>query len=220
LPVKAIILDFNGVIICDRDLMYRSTCHVFEAYKVKPPTMDQWRACAGSNYMKDMYEKLGLRNITSQDQHRIRNKYIFEHWGDASIRPYCYEVLSVIRRLGVQTSIVSAEASVVLYRRIREAGIGHLFDKVFSEASPKKEFLVQAVDLFGLQASEILFLEDSAEGIRIGNELGLMTVAFMNETSYSFHREMAAENPKFRITELTELIGLINLDKNRIEKEV
>lgn len=64
---------------------------------------------------------------------------------------------------------------------------------------------------FGLKAEEVLFVEDSAEGIIAGNELGLVTVAFLNETSYSFHFKLEAARPKFRITELQDLIDLINV---------
>ncbi|MBI2064999.1 MAG: HAD family phosphatase [Candidatus Yanofskybacteria bacterium] len=210
--IKALFLDFNGVILDDRELSYRSTRAVFTAFGVTNiPTLEEWRSCIGSNYM-DFYRKYGIPpNLTSSDLNNIRNKFIFENWNEVSVRPYCADILRHLRRNGLETAIVSAETRPLLEKRIKENNLDILFDRIYADASPKKDHLVTALDEFGLKAEEVLFVEDSAEGVVAGNELGLLTIAFLNETSYSFHHRLEVANPKFRIVELSDLIDLVSL---------
>jgi len=119
--IKALFLDFNGVLLDDRSLTYKSACAVFAAFGItNVPTMKEWRSCIGSNYM-DFYRKYGFPSkVTSKELNDIRNKFIFENWNEVSIRPYCVDVLKHLRRNGLRTAIVSAETSALLEKRVEE----------------------------------------------------------------------------------------------------
>lgn len=58
--IKGIFFDFNGCLLDDRALTFRSVqkvCSVFGISKL--PTFEEWRGSIGSDYM-DFYRKAGI----------------------------------------------------------------------------------------------------------------------------------------------------------------
>ena len=209
--IKAVFFDFNGCLLDDRGLTFRSVQEICRVFKTsKPPTLEDWRRSIGSNYM-DFYRNAGVDpKVTADELNVVRNDYIFSHWNDAQLRPGAESVVRRCKVKGFKAVIVSAETDRLLMRRIKEVDLEKLFDGIYTDASPKKAHLEKALRELQLLPEEIVFIEDTAEGVRAGNEVGLITVGFVNDTSYGFHDDIRAAKPKWTIAELSEIFVVIN----------
>ena len=209
--IKGVFFDFNGCLLDDRGLTFKSVQEVCRAFKIsKLPTFEEWRRSIGSNYM-DFYRKAGVDSGVMQNVlNEVRNGYIFLHWNDAQLRPDAETIIRRCKAEGLKIAIVSAETGSLLLKRIREAGLEDLFDLIYTDASPKKLYLDQALQALNLSPEEVVFIEDTAEGVRAGNEVGLITVGFVNDTSYGFHDDIRKAKPRWTIAELSEIFVVIN----------
>lgn len=110
-------------------------------------------------------------------------------------------------------AIISAETNQLLIKRIKEAGLEKVFDAIYTDASPKKAYLEKALKDLRLLPEEVLFIEDTAEGVRAGKEVGLITVGFVNETAYGFRDDIIKAKPRWTIAELSEIFVVLNFIK-------
>lgn len=204
--IKAVFFDYNGCLLDDRGLTFRSVLEVCRAFKsLRKPTLEEWRGQIGSNYM-DFYRSTGISpKVSAKELNAVRNNFILSNWCDAELRSDAESVINKCKVADLKTAVVSAETEVLLRRRLREAGLEKKFDEIYSDASPKKSYLEKALKDMQLLPEEVLFVEDTAEGIRAGREVGLITVGFTNATSYGFHNDIRTAKPRWTIDELSEI---------------
>lgn len=209
--IKAAFFDYNGCLFDDRHLTFDSVLEVCRLFKTtRLPTFEEWRRSIGSNYV-DFYRNVGISpKVTRQELNAVRNNYIFYHWNDAQLRPDAGNVVRKCKTQGLLTAIISAETKPLLLRRIRENKLEKFFDLIYTDTSPKKEYLEKALHELQLLPEEVLFIEDTAEGIKAGNEVGLITVGVVNKTSYGFPDDIRKAKPRWTIAELSEIFVVLN----------
>lgn len=206
--LKAVLYDFNGTILNDMGLTYRSVCEVFRTYGVQPPSIDEWFEGLGSNYM-DHYYFYGIpRGNFLRDKEKvnsIRDAFIEVFWNECHIRPNARFSITWCRSKGLKTGIVSAETERLLMRRIKEENMEYLFDIIFANASPKRSFLGQALLNLGVLAEEALYIDDTYEGLKTARDLGMMTIGFMSTGSYGTYQDIVNACPDNIIASMADL---------------
>jgi len=209
--IRGIFFDFNGCLLDDRGLTFKSVQEVCRAFKTsKLPIFEEWRRSIGSNYM-DFYRSAGVDpQVTAKELNAVRNNYVLSNWREAQLRSDAVSVVTRCKNEGLKVAIVSAETNRLLIRRIKGAGLEKVFDAIYTDASPKKAYLDKALKDLQLLPEEVLFIEDTAEGVRAGREAGLITVGFVNDTSFGFHDDIRKAKPRWTIAELSEIFVVIN----------
>lgn len=212
--IKAVVFDFNGTLFNDLHVAYGSVWEIFRTYGIPCPTLEQYREEITANYMEFYYDYGIPRTATDDDLNAIRNKFYKTNGGNASIRLDVEKTLLRLAILDIDVAIVSAESSINLYRQLTRAGnLQRFFDFIKPEAwgeKGKEQALLQIAEIFDINPSEIVYVDDSVDGLNSAKNLGVIPVAFTNRTGYhSEHRLKTVTG--LSIQEIGEIINTIKL---------
>ena len=132
--IKGVFFDFNGCLLDDRALTFKSALDVCRSFGTsRLPTFEEWRRNTGNDYM-NFYRSVGVNSsVSSEVLNAVRNAYIFSNWHLAQLRSDAKSVVQRCKASGFKVAIVSAETDKLLSRRIKEADMESLFDKIYTD---------------------------------------------------------------------------------------
>lgn len=211
---KVVVFDFNGTLFDDLHVAYGSVQEIFKTYGIPCPTLEQNREEITADYMEFYYNYGFPRTTTSDDLNAIRNKFYKTNSRSASIRLDVEKTLLSLAILDIDVAIVSAESSVNLYRQLRRAGnLQRFFDFIKPEAwgeKGKERALLQVAEIFGADLSEVIYVDDSVDGLTSAKKLGVIPVAFTNPTGYHSEQRLKTVT-ELRVNEIGEIINIIEV---------
>ena len=216
-PPHVVIFDFNGTLFDDIHVAYGSVQEIFRTYNIPCPTLEQYRGETSANYMEFYYNHGFPRTTTGDELNVIRNGFYKTTGRGAQIRHDVWKTLSGLSALGIFTAIVSAETEINLYRYlIQSDNLQKSFDFIKAEAwgvQGKEKALLRVAEIFGKEPRQIVYVDDSVDGLTSAKNVGVIPVAFTNSTGYnSEHRLMQVT--EFSIQEIGELNNLINIGRS------
>lgn len=211
-PPRVVAFDFNGTLSDDLYVAYGSVQEIFRAYDIPCPTLEQYREEISADFMEFYYNHGFPRTTTGDELNVIRNRFYKVNGGSAQIRPDVRKILYSLSILNIRTAIVSAETSVNLYKQlIRFGNLQRSFDFIKAEAwgnNGKENAFRQAMEIFGTDHGEMVYVDDSVDGLTSAKNIGVIPVAFTNPTGYNSERRLARVT-EFSIREIGELVGLV-----------
>lgn len=213
-PPRVVVFDFNGTLFDDLHVAYGSVQEIFRTYSIPCPALEQYREEISANYMEFYYNHGFPRTTTGDELNLIRNEFYKTNGGSAKMRPDVRKTIDHLSFLHIHTAIVSAEVSVNLYRQlIRWGNLQRSFDFIKAEAwgdKGKEKALVRVVEVFDVKFDEMIYVDDSVDGLTSAKNVGVIPVAFTNPTGYhSEHR--LAQVTEFSVKEIWELNNLIGV---------
>jgi len=199
---KAVVWDFNGTLLDDLQVAYGSVQEKFRTYDIVCPTLEQYREEITANFMEFYYQHGFLRSTTAAELNAIRKKYYAENGNKVNLREGVLGTLNWLNAHRFLAGIVSAEVSTTLHSVLVQNRVQRKFDFIKPEAwGSKKEALLQTAEIFDVEPSEMIYIDDSVDGLATAKETGVVPVAFFNSTSY---------NSKKRLLEVTD-VGIENV---------
>ena len=216
-PPRVVVFDFNGTLFDALHVAYGSVQEIFRVYGIPCPTLEQYREEIGASYMEFYYNHGFPRTTTGDELNVIRNKFYKTNGGSAQIRP---DVIRTIDDLSSQQqiclAIVSAETSTNLYKQlIRCSNLQRSFDFIKAEAwgsQGKEKALLQVSEVFGTEPGDMIYVDDSVDGLTSAKNVGVVPVALTNPTGYHSSDRLSVVT-EFRVEEIRELINLINANR-------
>lgn len=203
--LKAILFDFNGVIINDESIHRESLDELLLSENLSPQGKEFWQISVGWSDRACLHEifKLRGRFITEEYLEKLvaKKANIYRHRLQQLVNlPIYPEVISFIDRLcnsgyklAVVTGSVRSEAELVL----KQAEIDRYFETVItgddiSESKPDPEGYLLAIERLNnlhpdlnLLPTECLAIEDTFAGIQSAKSAGIQVVAIAH--TYPFH---------------------------------
>ncbi|PIR41765.1 MAG: hypothetical protein COV30_01865 [Candidatus Yanofskybacteria bacterium CG10_big_fil_rev_8_21_14_0_10_37_15] len=223
---KVFVSDFNGTLFDDLLVSFNSVREIFRIYDRPCPSMQEYREEATADYMK-FYVNHGIpENTTREDLNKIRKDYYRIHSKNARMRPDIKNFIfwlnsSYWRNNKIHTAIVSAESSVILFKELhRHDGMQKMFDFIKPEASGlkgKEKALLQVTEIFEVEPDEVVYLDDTVEGLTSAKNVGAVPVAFVNETSYSPERRLMNAT-KLSVRNLADLVFLLAIFNYKVQE--
>ena len=208
-PSGVVVFDFNGTLLDDLHIAYGSVKEIFRTYDIPCPTLTQYREEISADFMK-FYRQHGFPLTTTADElNEIRKKFYNSNGGAAQVRPDVCQTLNWLNTVHFNTAIVSAEIAVTLYRLMIRAGIQKKFDFIRPESwDGKLKALLQTAEVFGCQPQDMIYIDDTVDGLTAAKNVGVVPVAFTNATGYnSSHRLMQVADVNINeIGDLKELL--------------
>lgn len=213
---KVVVLDFNGTSFDDLHVAFGSVQEIFRTYNIPCPTLEQYREEITANYMEFYYSHGFLRTTTGDELNKIRNRFYKINDGSAKIRSDTRKTLAHLAFYHIRMAIVSAESLTNLYRQlIRHGDLQKNFDFIRAEAwgeNGKEKALLQVAEVFDEDPSNMIYVDDSVDGLTSARNVGVIPVAFTNPTGYnSEHRLMQVT--EFSVKEMWDLRNLIKTTK-------
>lgn len=185
--IRALIFDFDGLILDTEEPIYRSWAEVYEAHDVPLP-FEQWIKTVGSNNQefhpqRHLEEVLG-RPLTQEEVDRRIARRV-ELVLAMPLLPGVADLARAAQAQGMKVGVASSSSRDWVRGHLERLGIIDPFDCVCSRddverVKPEPDLYLAALACLGLNADEAVALEDSPNGIRSAKRAGLRCVAIPN----------------------------------------
>jgi HAD superfamily hydrolase (TIGR01509 family) len=185
--IRAIIFDFDGLILDTEGPIYESWLEVYQAHGENLP-FDQWVQIVGSttarfNPQRDLEERLGRPLSKEVVDQRIgrRTELILAQ----QLLPGVLRLLDSARAAGLKIGLASSSTSDWVSGHLARLGILDRFDCMrcrdqVANPKPQPDAYLAVLDCLRLSAAEAIAIEDSPNGVTAAKQAGLKCVAIPN----------------------------------------
>ena len=185
--IRAVILDFDGLILDTEEPIYRSWLEVYKAHGEDLP-FDRWVQTVGSTSamfhpQHNLEERLGRSLPQEVLERRIgrRTEMILAQ----GALPGVVRLLEEATAMGLRVGLASSSTSDWVGGHLARLGILHHFDCMrcrdqVANAKPEPDLYLAVLDCLGMPASEAIAIEDSPNGVLAAKRAGLRCVAVPN----------------------------------------
>jgi FMN phosphatase YigB (HAD superfamily) len=157
-----------------------------------------------------------LLNLIQDTDKKVNEKMVEAFEVQAVDKASVYEdvvpALSELKAMGIKLIIASSLSNAATTRFLEKFGLGDLFSAVWNRDSAegiKGVPLTRAIDSASLKPQRVMFLTDTAEGLKVANSLGLNSILMMNDPDEA--RRLSMHDPAGGIVSLHELPDFIRL---------
>lgn len=120
--------------------------------------------------------------------------------------------LSELKAMGIKLIIASSLSNAAITHFLEKSGLNDFFSAVWNRDNAggiKAAPLARAMDNASLNPQQVMFLTDTAEGLKLANALGVNSILMMNDPDEA--RRLSMHNPSGGIVSLHELPDFIRL---------
>jgi HAD superfamily hydrolase (TIGR01509 family) len=185
--IRAIVFDFDGLILDTEEPVYRSWLEVYEAHGEELP-FERWIQIVGSTTtgfhpQHHLEEKLGRPLPKEVLDRRIgrRTEMILAQ----KVLPGVVQHLDASREMGLKVGVASSSTQEWVRGHLARLGILDRFECVrcrddVAHAKPEPDLYIAVLECLGVHASEAIAIEDSPHGVTAAKRAGLRCVAIPN----------------------------------------
>jgi len=185
--IRAIVFDFDGLILDTEEPVYRSWLEVYQAHGEDLP-FDRWVQIVGSTTsgfhpQHHLEERLG-RPLPQEVLDRRVGRRTEMILANAAL-PGVVEHLDSARELGLRLGCASSSTQDWVRGHLARLGILERFECIrcrddVAHAKPEPDLYVAVLDCLGVAADEAIAIEDSPNGVTAAKRAGLRCVAIPN----------------------------------------
>jgi HAD superfamily hydrolase (TIGR01509 family) len=185
--VRAIVFDFDGLILDTEEPVYRSWLEVYQAHGEELP-FERWVQIVGSTTtgfhpQYHLEERLGRPLPKEVLDRRVgrRTEMILAN----AVLPGVVEHLDAARQLGIKLGVASSSTREWVEGHLARLGILDRFDCVrcrddVEHAKPEPDLYLAVLECLGVSPWEAIAIEDSPNGVAAAKRAGLRCVAIPN----------------------------------------
>ena len=187
MAIRAIVFDFDGLILDTEEPVYRSWVEVYEAHGEKLP-FERWVQIVGSTTtefhpQRHLEERLG--RPLSQDVLNGRIERRTQMVLAQEILPGILQCIADAIALGLKLGVASSSTSDWVTGHLERLGILERFccircrDHV-TNAKPAPDLYIAVLDCLGVRPADAIAIEDSPNGVIAAKQAGMLCVAIPN----------------------------------------
>lgn len=187
--LRALLFDFDGLLIDTEGPSYRSWAELYEQHGHEL-TLDAWSAAIGTIGGFDPEADLTERGVLLEEHHlESRRRRDLELCDLEEMRPGVVELLDEAERLGLHVAIVSSASNWWIEHHLGSRELLERFELVVcangdaERAKPRPTLYLEALEQLGVAADEAIAFEDSLNGVLAAKAAGIYTVAVPNDVT-------------------------------------
>lgn len=206
---KAIIFDFDGLIVDTEVPEYEAWLNIFRSYGVDLPLSVWTPHIRGGNENFNIYDY--LEELTGspidRDEMRSRRRAEFaELFKDAVPLPGVEDYIAAARERGMGIGIASSSPRKWVDPKLEQLGLEDTFDTVVcsddvGSSKPNPASYIRAIADLGVTPDEAFALEDSPTGVQGAKNAGLLCVAVPGTLT----RDRSYDHADLRLDSLTDM---------------
>jgi HAD superfamily hydrolase (TIGR01509 family) len=185
--IRAIVFDFDGLILDTEEPVYRSWLEVYEAHGETLP-FERWVQIVGSTTtefhpQRHLEERLGRPLSQEVVDGRIgrRTELILAQ----QVLPGILQYIEGATAFGLKLGVASSSTRDWVSGHLERLGILGRFDCLrcrddVNRAKPAPDLYIAVLDCLGVSASEAFAIEDSPNGVIAAKQAGMLCVAIPN----------------------------------------
>jgi len=184
MAIKAVIFDFDGVVINSEPLYMVAERRLFDQYGIKVPDED-WKYFKGTTE-NDFYQLIMAKYQINTDVHKLiedGRRYIKEEFNKGV--DYLPGFLDFWQSIDgrYRTGLVTSTSASFLEWVFRNTRVRNIFDLIITaddvyQAKPHPEPYLKAFESLRVQPEECVIIEDSMTGIQAAIASGAVTIGF------------------------------------------
>jgi HAD superfamily hydrolase (TIGR01509 family) len=185
--IRALIFDFDGLILDTEEPVYRSWLEVYEAHGEELP-FERWVQIVGSTTtgfhpQHHLEERLGRSLPKEVLDRRVgrRTELVLAQ----NLLPGIVEHLDAAKAMGLKLGVASSSTGDWVRGHLARLGILDRFDCLrcrddVAKAKPEPDLYVAVLECLAVVAAEAIAVEDSPNGVMAAKRAGLRCVAIPN----------------------------------------
>jgi putative hydrolase of the HAD superfamily len=207
--IRAVIFDFDGLILDTETPWYMAYRHVFNQYGVDL-TLEYWGRTIGTSFnldevVRDLEAQSG-RTVDRDHLNRETKQIYSRLMQEQSIRPGVLRYLSQAKELGLSIGLASSSRLVWIEPYLNKFDLYKYFDTIVTaervtRVKPDPELYLTALQDLGIDGQKALAFEDSLHGLRAAKAANLHCVIVPNEVT----SQMNFEQYDLRLSSMEEL---------------
>ncbi len=205
--MKLVLFDWNGTLIDDMPIWYKSIKKIFELHNVTPPSVgDYFKMLESAKSYTEVYNSLGI-NLPQNELDRIYQEEYQKHLQDIQLSPGAKEVFDILTDKKVVLGIITTQLQPLfdpIFLRLR---LEKYFKHVIIEVQKKSTAILHLCALERINPENCYYVGDSPSDIRNAKKAGVQALAYLN--GYIPEELISATNPDFTISHFQELPKLI-----------
>jgi HAD superfamily hydrolase (TIGR01509 family) len=189
MEIKALLFDFDGLILETEEPVYRSWTELYQGYGCDLP-FDAFAATIGTaedniDLLALLEQQLG-RALPHGEVASRRQKRERELIAAQQPLPGVHDTLLEARRLGLKLAVVSSSSRRWVERHLTRLSLLEAFDRLVTgdtvrRTKPDPELYQTALQAFGIGGHQAIAFEDSLHGVRAARGAGIFCVAVPTE---------------------------------------
>ncbi len=185
--IRAIVFDFDGLILETEEPIYRSWLEVYRAHGEELP-YDRWVQTVGSTsaaFHPQHHLEQRLGRPLSQDVLERRMRRRTEMILAQAVLPGVVQRLEEARALGLKVGLASSSTAEWVKGHLARLGILERFDCLrcrddVANAKPAPDLYLAVLDCLDVRPPEAVAIEDSPNGVAAAKAAGMRCVAIPN----------------------------------------
>jgi HAD superfamily hydrolase (TIGR01509 family) len=207
-PIRALLFDFDGLIVDTETPSYASWQAVYREHGQELP-LDRWAAIIGTiggfeplDYLEELHGPIDRDAVATR-----RREHELELLEIEQLRPGILDYLEEAERRGLKTAIVSSSSRQWVDRHLARLERAEHFDEIVTadhdpeRSKPRPTLYLEALDRLGVSAAEAIAFEDSPNGVEAAKAAGIYTVAVPNSVTVA----LGLDNADLLLESLAEL---------------
>lgn len=206
--IRALIFDFDGLILETEEPIYRSWKEVYEVHGVALP-FELWVKTVGSSnqaFHPQLYleQRLGVALPLDVLDRRIARRV--ELVQSEPLLPGVADLAEAARAGGMKVGVASSSSREWVRGHLERLGIVDLFDCLrarddVEHVKPEPDLYLASLDCLGVAATEAVAIEDSPNGVLAAKRAGLRCVVVPNRITAGLDLSQA----DLRLTSLADV---------------
>jgi HAD superfamily hydrolase (TIGR01509 family) len=188
IEVRAVVFDFDGLVLDTEVPVYASWCAACEAHGVSPPTVAEWSATIGTADALDMHAWLVERAdgpVDAAAMDVVRRGHRDALLAQEDTRPGVVSWLAEADDAGIGLAIASSSPREWVVEHLGRIGLADRFAFVVTadatlRPKPAPDTYLEACARLGVAPADALAVEDSPHGIAAAKAAGLRCVTVPN----------------------------------------
>lgn len=201
MPIRALIFDFDGLILDTEGPVFQSWQELYEAFGLRLE-LSEWagyigRAEGAFDFFAILQDRLGRK--LDEGLKKKRSARELQLIDRQPVLPGVLDYLQTARRLGLKVGLASSSSCAWVTGHLQRLNLLSYFDCLrasddVQQAKPDPELYLAVLEAFQIDPQEALALEDSLNGMRSARAAGIYTVVVPNPLTD--HMPLEAANLK------------------------
>lgn len=192
MPLRALIFDFDGLIIDTESAIYQSWRELYESHGHELP-VERWSQCIGTDFGSAYDPKLELEQFTgktfdwiAQDRSIYDRVNVLLNGFDAL--PGVRDLLREAAALGLPCSVASSSPLTWISKHLNNLNLFDSFANIscrdhVERIKPFPDLFLDAAQKLGVAPEEAVIFEDSLNGLRAATSAGIKCVVVPGPTT-------------------------------------
>lgn len=202
--MEIFLFNWNGTLVDDLKIWYSTIVRVFRHFGVEPPTIEEYFSIYRGDYL-DIYRQKGIV-ATREETTAVYIVYYKEALPKISLFAGAKEIILELKEANKVLGLVTGQPKELVVPALERFGLSSCFSHLCFYPQNKARAILKILEIEKKPATDCCYVSHTLADIIVANQVGIVSVAFLNE--YLPETLVEGVEPKYKIKSLEDLANL------------